>query len=89
MKNVREVVKEYRQRYLASDSPSYLSLEVLDAELQKGLSLEQRAALLQIRGEVLGVLYDEVLAQWLTDNNIPEEYWDEYYYDGTEIRRRE
>jgi len=84
-KTIKELIEEARTTYL-SQAPTFDSLANIDAELKKSISLEQKQALRSIRGEVIGVLYNQILMQWLIANSIPESLWINYTYDGTEVR---
>lgn len=81
---IKQLIEQYRTQY-DSLSPKFDTLENIDVELNKGISLEQKVALRQIRGEVIGVLYNEILTQWLVENSIPENDWINYSYDGEQI----
>lgn len=81
---IQELIIKYRNQY-DLQSPTFDTIENIDSELSKGISLEQKVALRQIRGEVIGILYNEILIQWLISNSIPEEFWMNYSYDGKEI----
>lgn len=85
--DIKTLIADYRADYDAQ-APTFDSLANIDAELAKGLPLEKKTVLRSIRAEVLGVLYNEVLTQWLIANAIPESIWHQYYFDGTEVIHR-
>jgi len=84
-KTIKELIADARDKYM-SMSPTFDNLENLDKEISSQISLEQKCELRSIRGEVIGVLYNAVLTQWLIDNQIPESMWINYTYDGIEVR---
>jgi|GEM_PF-3164413 len=81
---IQELIIKYRTQY-DLQSPTFDTLENIDIELSKGISLEQKVALRQIRGEVIGILYNKILTQWLIQNSIPESLWMNYSYDGEQV----